>query len=407
MSSLFKKVRHFFRGSPRRPVGSYHEISIDNVIEKKTSLPDCHHQSVRDPTGAPIKLLGRLGSGKFSQVVLGQRDGRIFAIKSYNITKLSRRQASLLNGEQNLLRKFAQEFRHPFIIALQMSFVYLDHIFLAMHWCPETLATRLISQISVEEAVLYTAQLLSAVEHLHSLGIIHRDIKPENILLDECGNIQLADFGISYRFDLSKEPQSQKITDQALRQVGTPAYMAPETNSESSAPVSYASDIYSYGRVFMEISLSPAYLGLQDVRSRKFALKSPMTPSSEKDLYCAATRHRSDMRPTARELMGFSYFYFINWAHLVKNGYTNPHKPQFPKGVKPMDVDFCRRVQPEQLNGTTSIRNCFSGLFLNRLVFVSPQLFGCDYPLLSPTLYHSTYRSTPEEEVRRSQRSRK
>ncbi len=44
---------------------------------------------------------------------------------------------------------------------------------------------------------VYIAELVLAVEYLHSQGIIHRDLKPDNILLDAKGHIKLADFGLS------------------------------------------------------------------------------------------------------------------------------------------------------------------------------------------------------------------
>lgn len=44
---------------------------------------------------------------------------------------------------------------------------------------------------------LFAAQLMMAVAHCHSCGILHRDIKPENVVIQKSGYALLADFGIS------------------------------------------------------------------------------------------------------------------------------------------------------------------------------------------------------------------
>jgi serine/threonine protein kinase len=42
---------------------------------------------------------------------------------------------------------------------------------------------------SEDEARIYTAEIVSAVSHLHTKGIVHRDLKPENILMDSDGHV--------------------------------------------------------------------------------------------------------------------------------------------------------------------------------------------------------------------------
>lgn len=42
---------------------------------------------------------------------------------------------------------------------------------------------------SEDQARIYTAEIVSAVSHLHQRGIVHRDLKPENILMDGDGHV--------------------------------------------------------------------------------------------------------------------------------------------------------------------------------------------------------------------------
>ena len=52
-------------------------------------------------------------------------------------------------------------------------------------------------RFSQNRARLFAAEILLALEVLHSHDIIYRDLKPENILLDLEGHIRLTDFGLS------------------------------------------------------------------------------------------------------------------------------------------------------------------------------------------------------------------
>jgi len=46
-------------------------------------------------------------------------------------------------------------------------------------------------------AKFVSAEIILALEYLHSKNIIYRDLKPFNILIDEVGHIKLIDFGMS------------------------------------------------------------------------------------------------------------------------------------------------------------------------------------------------------------------
>jgi serine/threonine protein kinase len=54
-----------------------------------------------------------------------------------------------------------------------------------------------VDKLSNDVAKFYAAEILTAVEHVHSKGFVFRDLKPENVLLDEVGHIKLADFGFA------------------------------------------------------------------------------------------------------------------------------------------------------------------------------------------------------------------
>lgn len=67
-------------------------------------------------------------------------------------------------------------------------------------------------------------QLVSAVEYIHSKGVVHRDIKCENLLLDENWNLKLIDFGFA-RKD-TRTPDNQVILSKTF--CGSYAYASPE-----------------------------------------------------------------------------------------------------------------------------------------------------------------------------------
>ncbi|KAJ3219432.1 serine/threonine protein kinase psk1 [Dinochytrium kinnereticum] len=97
-------------------------------------------------------------------------------------------------------RSILEQIQHTFIVKLWYAFQTPTKLYLILGYASGgELFTHLANEkmFSEDVAAFYIGELLLALEHLHSLGIIYRDLKPENVLLDHEGHVVLTDFGLS------------------------------------------------------------------------------------------------------------------------------------------------------------------------------------------------------------------
>ncbi|KAM1053526.1 hypothetical protein ACFX13_001067 [Malus domestica] len=194
--------------------------------------------------------LGKIyGVGSYSKVVRAKKKdtGTVYALKIMDkkfITKENK------TAYVKLERIVLDQLDHPGIVRLFFTFQDSFSLYMALESCE---GGELFDQItrkgrlSEDEARFYAAEVVDALEYIHSMGLIHRDIKPENLLLTSEGNIKIADFGSV------KPMQDSRITvlpnaasdDKACTFVGTAAYVPPEVLNSS--PATFGNDLWALG----------------------------------------------------------------------------------------------------------------------------------------------------------------
>lgn len=141
------------------------------------------------------------------------------------ISKAKIRQSKIPIEKEVLLHKNLQ---HPNVVKLLEVLEDVEYYYLIQALCA---GGELFERIEpdkgfpLDAAHFYFRQLLAAVLYLHDRGIAHRDIKPENLLLDERGNLKLADFGLSTLF------RKGRVRRRLHTVCGSALYMAPEVVS--------------------------------------------------------------------------------------------------------------------------------------------------------------------------------
>eukprot|EP01017_Pseudomicrothorax_dubius_P028935 TRINITY_DN3482_c0_g1_i1.p1 TRINITY_DN3482_c0_g1~~TRINITY_DN3482_c0_g1_i1.p1 ORF type:complete len:363 (+),score=90.27 TRINITY_DN3482_c0_g1_i1:133-1221(+) len=279
-----------------------------------------------------------LGKGSYAKVVLVKKkdSGEMFAMKILKKDHIEKkRQVDHIQTERNVLVGV----NHPFIIKLSYAFQNDRKLFFVLEYCPGGEMFYLLQKRKVfneEQAKFYVAQIVLAIEHLHSNNIIYRDLKPENVLIDGQGYIRVTDFGLS--------KQGIEGAQGARSVCGTPEYLAPEVLAKTGhgKPV----DWWTLGAIVYEMvtGLPPFYTSNREELFRRIrndplpipkyfseALKSLLDGLFQKD----PEKRLGSGRDGANNIRKHPWFSTIDWDAL----YRKEIKPPFiPKLKNEMDL---------------------------------------------------------------------
>uniref|UniRef100_A0A1A8UCH3 non-specific serine/threonine protein kinase n=1 Tax=Nothobranchius furzeri TaxID=105023 RepID=A0A1A8UCH3_NOTFU len=166
-----------------------------------------------------LKLLGK---GTFGKVILVKEK----ATGMYYAMKILRKEVIIAKDEVAHTvteSRVLQNTRHPFLTTLKYAFQTNDRLCFVMEYANGGELFFHLSRDRVfteDRARFYGAEIVSALEYLHSRNVVYRDLKLENLMLDKDGHIKITDFGLC----------KEGITDGATMKTfcGTPEYLAPE-----------------------------------------------------------------------------------------------------------------------------------------------------------------------------------
>lgn len=188
-----------------------------------------------------------IGVGGMANVYKGRdvRTGNQIAVKVLK--------EEFLDNEE-LVRRFKNESKaisilnHPNIVKVYDVSVTDQLQYIVMEYIDGITLKEYLKQrngaLTWKEVVHFATQVLSALDHAHSKGIVHRDVKPQNIMLQADGSIKMMDFGIA-RFSRA---QSQTVSDKAI---GSVHYISPEQAKGDHTDA--RTDIYSVGVMMYEM----------------------------------------------------------------------------------------------------------------------------------------------------------
>ena len=251
------------------------------------------------------RCVRQVGSGGMCKIYLAEseRAGAMVVLKVFSqVPDVSER----LVGFDRFIQEYeiVAGLNHPNVVRIYDLGIADDHAYIAMeHFPAGDLRTRMKTALAPQTAVHFLAQIASALDAIHSVGVLHRDLKPANVMLRADGTLCLIDFG------LAKANEAEVELTGSREIFGTPYYMSPEQGHAEL--IDTRSDLYSLGVVFYEMLIGrKPYTGstaMEVIYKHKRLELPPIEPQYapyEPMLRRLLAKQPADRFQSARELLG-------------------------------------------------------------------------------------------------------
>uniref|UniRef100_A0A671LF79 Rho-associated protein kinase 1 n=1 Tax=Sinocyclocheilus anshuiensis TaxID=1608454 RepID=A0A671LF79_9TELE len=370
--------------------------SIDNFLNRyKDTISKIRELRMKAEDYEVVKVIGRGAFGEV-QLVRHKDTRKVYAMKLLSKFEMIKRSDSAFFWEERDIMAFADS---NWVVQLFYAFQDDRYLYMVMEYMPGGDLVNLMSNYDVPEkwARFYTAEVVLALDCIHSMGFIHRDVKPDNMLLDKAGHLKLADFGTCMK--MNKDGMVRCDTA-----VGTPDYISPEVLKSQGGDGYYGRecDWWSVGVFLYEMLVgdTPFYADslvgtYSKIMNHKNALTFPDDSDISKDaksLICAFLTDREVRlgRNGVDEIKRHSFFKNDQWAWENIRETAAPVVPELSSDVDTSNFDDIEEDRGEE--ETFPIPKAFVG---NQLPFVGFTYY--QFPR-EPAIKTSDKRSSTKED---------
>ncbi|KAI8081485.1 kinase-like domain-containing protein [Halteromyces radiatus] len=232
------------------------------------------YPTFEDPATLYEKV-GQVGEGTYGKVYKARncKTGQLMALK--RIRMKTEKEGFPITAMREI--KLLQKLKHERIVRLQEILVSKGSVYMVLEYMDHDLSGILgHPEFRFEPAHTksLTKQILQGLAYLHQMGILHRDMKGSNLLVNNKGELKIADFGLARIF------QKNRAGDYTNRVI-TLWYRPPElllgaTSYDTSV------DIWGVGCIMMEFFIGkPIFNGTDEISQLDTIYQVMGTPTKD------------------------------------------------------------------------------------------------------------------------------